>query len=89
MMRSRYDKFNPKRRVRRLDDNDRGQLSALAERVSYGGNPEHKKNPGDFGLTPPSGARRGKALCDELQIFAKEVALQAAIPPLWFKKGFN
>ena len=75
-MQTRYDKFNPKRRIRKLDDNTRDQVSKLAERVNYVGNPEHKKNPGDFGLIPPSGARRGKALCDEVGIFQRDVALQ-------------
>jgi hypothetical protein len=74
-MNKRYDKFNPKRRVKRLDDNARLQIASLAERVRYGGNPEHKKNPGDFGLTPPSGPRRGKSLCDDAEIFQSAVAL--------------
>lgn len=38
---------------------------ALAGRVHYTGNPEHKRNPGDFGLTPPAAwCRPDKALCD-------------------------
>jgi len=28
------------------------------------GNPEHKKNPGDYGLSPPATPRPGKTLCD-------------------------
>lgn len=75
-MKTRYEKFNPKRRVKKLDDASRVQIAELAKRVGYGGNPEHKKNPGDFGLTPPSSARRGKSLCDEVEIFKKEIALQ-------------
>jgi len=43
--------------------------------VRYGGNPEHKRNPGDFGLTPPSSLRLDKACCDEVSIVSKAVAL--------------
>lgn len=53
----------------------RGILEKLACKVLYGGNPEHKKNPGDFGLTPPSSPRRGKSLCDDVGIFSRAVAL--------------
>jgi len=42
--------------------------------VAYGGNPEHKKNPGDFGLTPPSDPRCGKSLCDIANVFSRAVA---------------
>ena len=55
-------KFNPKRRIRR--DADSGYLACLAGRVKYTGSPYHKRNPGDFGLTPPSQPRPGKTLCD-------------------------
>ena len=44
--------------------------------VTYGGNPEHKKNPGNFGLTPPASPRRDKTLCDGVNIFQKAVALK-------------
>jgi hypothetical protein len=50
-------------------------LDKLAQSISYGGNPEHKKNPGDFGLTPPSGPRLGKSLCDAIGIFTRGEAL--------------
>jgi hypothetical protein len=42
--------------------------------VSYGGNPEHKRNPGDFGLNPPIAPRRGKTLCDDAGISRRQVA---------------
>jgi len=42
--------------------------------VSYAGNPEHKRNPGDFGLTPPSQPRADKTLCDTAQIFSRKLA---------------
>ncbi|OQA09809.1 MAG: hypothetical protein BWY66_00402 [bacterium ADurb.Bin374] len=44
--------------------------------VSYGGNPEHKKNPGDFGLTPPSSPRPDKTLCDGVGIVSRRQALR-------------
>jgi len=51
-------------------------MAALGALVSYGGNPEHKRNPGDFGLTPPSAPRRDKTLCDEAGIFTRAEALR-------------
>ena len=52
------------------------QLKALRRRVSYGGNAEHKRNPGDFGLSPPFGPRKGKTLCDGVSIFQRAMALR-------------
>jgi hypothetical protein len=73
-MKTRYNQFNPKRRPLTPDANELARLSALAEVVTYGGNPEHKRNPGDFGLTPPSDPRRAKSLCDAANIFSRAVA---------------
>lgn len=83
-MKSRYAKFNSKRKLltpaqakARVDE-----LRTLAGCARYGGNPEHKKNPGDFGLTPPSDPRQGKALCDVAKIFRRDEAeklLQAGL----------
>jgi len=77
-MKTRYGQFNPKRKLltpaqahARADE-----LEQLAERVGYGGNPEHKKNPGDFNLTPPSDPRQGKSLCDVAKIFRRDEALK-------------
>lgn len=64
--------FNPKRRIGRLDPAAR---EGLAASIRYGGNPEHKRNPGDFGLTPPSSPRPDKTLCDTVAIFEREKAL--------------
>ena len=47
----------------------------LASKVNYGGNPGHKRNPGDFGLTPPALPRDDKSLCDEVKIFRRIEAL--------------
>lgn|ERR1051325_1974627 len=61
-MLSKRMSFNPKRRI--ANGTKRGDLERLASEVRYGGNPEHKRNPGDFGLTPPSSPRPDKTLCD-------------------------
>ncbi len=37
----------------------------------YQGSPLHKRNPGDFGLTPPASPRPQKTLCDEAGIARK------------------
>ena len=65
--------FNPKRQVAStLVQTD---LERLASTVRYGGNPEHKRNPGNFGLRPPAAPRRHKTLCDHAGIFNRELAL--------------
>lgn len=51
-------------------------LKKLAAGLRYGGNPNHKRNPGDFGLTPPSLPRDDKSLCDEVKIFKRAEALR-------------
>lgn len=60
--------FNRKRRIvspRPAQD----ILNNLAGKVRYTGSPYHKRNPGDFGLTPPAQPRPDKTLCDEAGIF--------------------
>lgn len=66
--------FNPKRRIAESPDPD--ELESLARRVSYGGNPAHKRNPGNFDLTPPSAPRRDKTLCDGVEVFQREKAVE-------------
>jgi hypothetical protein len=51
-------------------------LERLARQVRYGGNPAHKKNPGDFGLIPPALPRDDKSLCDSASIFHQAEALR-------------
>jgi hypothetical protein len=51
-------------------------LSARVTRLRYRGNPEHKRNPGNFDLTPPSALRPGKTLCDQVEIFSYSEALR-------------
>jgi hypothetical protein len=65
-------KFSPKRRI--ASNRDQTDLDLLAGRVSYRGNPAHKRNPGDFALAPPLGPRPGKTLCDLAGIFSRTVA---------------
>ena len=44
--------------------------------MGYGGNPEHKRRPGDFGLTPPGRPRPDKSLCDWVEIERRDDALR-------------
>lgn len=76
VMKRRNGQFNPKRKMLQVEHCDFKSLDELASQAKYGGNPEHKRNPGDFGLTPPSGPRPGKSLCDSVQIFTKQEALE-------------
>ena len=64
--------FNNKRRFK--DPVDTNAINEILYRIHYGGNPEHKRNPGDFGLTPPSQPRPDKSLCDTVGIFHKAEA---------------
>lgn len=66
-------KFNPKPSL--IKKPDLRLLGKLAKRVRYGGKPEHKRNPGDFYLTPPAAPSLDKTLCDEAGIFEKKVAV--------------
>ena len=74
-MSSIRSRFNPKRRFASSVPS-REALEALAGKVRYGGNPVHKRNPGDFGLTPPSLPRDDKSLCDSVKIFKRAEALK-------------
>ena len=47
------------------------EADALAAAVRYGGNPEHKRDPGDFGLTPPRSPRRDKGHCDDIGVLRR------------------
>ena len=77
-IRPREGKFTPKRKICPADAAEQrfAALEPNLGRLRYGGNPEHKRNPGDFGLTPPSGARPGKTLCDQVRIFTRQEAAQ-------------
>ncbi|MBK6688762.1 MAG: hypothetical protein IPG45_30090 [Deltaproteobacteria bacterium] len=77
-----------KERRRVTDRKIRGQRLSEAERAfliqnaRYEGSPYHKRDPGNFGLTPPSRPRPDATLCDEAGLLNKEQAerlLQRAI----------
>lgn len=59
-------KINTKRRIREAPKSaaEVSRLALLASKASYTGNPAHKRNPGNFGLSPPSEPREAKTLCD-------------------------
>ena len=63
------DSYNPKRKI--ATDVDSREL---AGRISYGGNPVHKRNPGDFNLSPPSRPVPDKTLCDGVGIASQREA---------------
>lgn len=66
--------YNPKRRIAPKDMLSRERLDVLSATVLYGGNPEHKRSPGDYGLIPAIQPRPGKTLCDA-QIMKTEALL--------------
>ena len=74
-MASTRSKFNPKRRFTSSVPS-RKALEQLAGKIRYGGKPDHKRNPGDFGLTPPALPRDDKSLCDTAKIFKRAEALE-------------
>lgn len=69
---ARRHRYNPKRKIAAAS---RAASLPSLEQLCYGGNPEHKRNPGDFGLTPPADPRPHKSLCDEAGIVRKQQAL--------------
>ena len=75
-MKRRYNTYNPNRRLQSCGEQDLVRLADLAGKVRYGGNPEHKMNPGDFGLMPPADPRPGKSLCDVAAVFTRHEALR-------------
>jgi hypothetical protein len=68
--------YNPKRCIQHqpVTSKDRGELDDMAKKAIYGGNPEHKKNPGDFKLDPPAAWTPDKELCDRVNIFSQITA---------------
>jgi hypothetical protein len=66
--------YNPKRRVDLPEAWSSGDRQALATSISYEGNPEHKRTPGDYGATPPRNPRPRKTLCDAEGPFLKAEA---------------
>lgn len=56
-------RFNRKRRVMDTPPPQEARKE-LASRVTYVGHPHHKREPGDFKLSPPAQPRPDKTLCD-------------------------
>jgi len=72
-MKPRHNRYNGKRKFGAIATD----VATLSSRISYGGNPEHKRNPGDFGLTPPAAhCRSDKSLCDGVGILTRATALK-------------
>jgi hypothetical protein len=68
--------FNPKRRLADAEHWPHEKRREMSMKAGYGGNPEHKSKPNDYGLTPPSSPRPGKTLCDATKEFPKADAEQ-------------
>lgn len=66
-------KRNLKRRLH-PDLSEERLREILDQGMKYVGSALHKRNPGDFGLTPPAAARPGKSLCDDVGIFSRDEA---------------
>ena len=66
--------FSPKRKIAALESTPEEVRMDLACRCRYTGSPLHKRNPGDYNLTPPSSPRPGKTLCDGDRPILKEEA---------------
>lgn len=64
--------YNLKRKL--ASQPDLNSCQVLATCVKYVGSPLHKKNPGDFGLVPPSKPHPNKTLCDSVNLFNKKTA---------------
>lgn len=73
--------YNPKRCIAAW--NNCGENPTHTKLPTYIGNPEHKRRPGDYGLTPPSSPRPHKTLCDADSEFPKSKAEELLI------KGFK
>jgi hypothetical protein len=56
--------YNPKRKIAPPNHCPEEQRAKWVANAKYGGNPEHKKRPADYDLTPPASPRPGKTLCD-------------------------
>lgn len=67
--------YNPKRRIAAVGLLSEDERHALSDRVIYTGNPEHKRSPADYGLSPPAQPRPGKTLCDGHRQISKDEAI--------------
>lgn len=71
-------KFNTKRSILSLDEylEQKTFLQNNCKNLGYDGKAEHKKNPGDFNLTPPACGRMDKTLCDISGVFTHRRAIK-------------
>lgn len=79
--------LNPKRKLRAWDGTpaDKAYGCDLSKKVKYTGSPAHKRNPGDFNLTPPAAPRKNATLCDDAGVF--KIADARALLTSGAKKG--
>jgi len=77
--------YNPKRRIVLTDAIAENEREAFASQCSYGGNPVHKRSPGDYHLEPPASPRPGKTLCDGKAQISKAEAQRLLVEG--FQKG--
>lgn len=71
--RARQKRGQQRRKLRWLTE---AEKLVLLENSSYEGSPLHKRNPGDFGLTPPASPRPDKTLCDTAGVLTLQKAKQ-------------
>lgn len=83
MTSSRTRRFNPKRK---LADAVSVAVDMGGAVVRYTGNPQHKRNPRDFGLDPPACPRTDKTLCDEAGVI--DHAAAQALLARGLERGF-
>ncbi len=62
-----------------LSEEERTRLN----KATYEGSPYHKRNAGDFGLTPPAAPRPDATLCDEANVHSLKAAKKL------FEKGIE
>ena len=82
-METRDNVFNSKRMILPFGDWDPEHGERYVAEARYGGNPEHKMRPNDYGLTPPCNPRPGKTICDEFRDFPRADAVAL------LHQGFN
>lgn len=74
MRRAEPRKDNRNRKLVDADETAARRLEELAKKVRYGGNADHKLNPGDFGIGATGFRRGAESLCESTGILHKAVA---------------
>lgn len=72
-MMSRFSRKAPNAKRKISPDTELGK-KILEKKPLYVGNAAHKRNPGDFNLNPPCCPNSAKNLCDDADIFTREIA---------------